>query len=47
LQIVRKLLPALPGIFLRSLGIRVDLAQQHLQDRSDELDELIDGLLRK
>jgi hypothetical protein len=47
LQLVRKLLPALPGKLLRSLGIRIDLAQQHLQDRSDELDDLIDGLLRK
>jgi len=47
LQLVRKLLPALPVILLRSLGIRVDLAQQHLQDRSDELDDLIDGLLRR
>lgn len=47
LQLVRKLLPALPVLLLRSLGVRVDLAQQHLQDRSDELDDLIDGLLRK
>lgn len=47
LQIVRKLLPALPNMFLRGLGIRVDAAQQHLQDRSDELDDLIDGLLRR
>jgi hypothetical protein len=47
LQLVRKLLPALPAMLLRGLGIRIDLAQQHLQDRSDELDDLIDGLLRK
>jgi hypothetical protein len=47
LQLVRKLLPALPGMLLASLGIRVDLAQQHLQDRSNEIDDLIDGLIRR
>jgi len=47
LQLVKKFLPALPAILLRSLGIRIDLAQQHLQDKSDELDDLIDGLLRR
>ena len=47
LQLVRKLLPALPVMLLRGLGIRIDLAQQHLQDRSDEIDDLIDGLLRR
>ncbi|MBI1262766.1 MAG: hypothetical protein GC184_13690 [Rhizobiales bacterium] len=47
LQLVRKLLPALPAMLLRSLGIRVDAMQQHLQERSDDLDDLIDGLLRR
>ncbi len=47
LQLVQRFLPALPAMLLRSLGIRVDLAQQHLQDKSDEMDNLIDGLLRR
>ncbi len=47
LQLVRKFLPALPAILLRSIGVRIDLAQQHLQDKSDELDDLIDGLIRR
>jgi hypothetical protein len=47
LQLVQRLLPALPALLLRGLGIRVDLAQQHLQDKSDEIDNLIDGLLRR
>jgi len=47
LQLVQRLLPALPALFLRGLGIRIDLAQQHLQDKSDEIDTLIDGLLRR
>ncbi len=47
LQLARKLLPALPAMLLRSLGIRIDAAQQHLQERSDEIDDLIDGLLRR
>lgn len=47
LQLVCKFLPALPAIFLQSLGIRIDPALQHIQDRSDEIDDLIDGLLRR
>jgi hypothetical protein len=47
LQLVRKFLPALPAMLLQSLGIRVDAVQQHLENRSGEIDDLIDGLLRR
>jgi hypothetical protein len=47
LQLARKFLPALPAMLLQSLGIRVDAVQQHLEHRSTEIDDLIDGLLRR
>lgn len=47
LQLVQRLLPILTSQFLGALGIRFDPLQVAFQERSDELDELIEGLVRR
>ncbi|MGH9808113.1 MAG: hypothetical protein ACRD9W_12790 [Terriglobia bacterium] len=47
LRLVQKLLPVLTSQLLKSFGINFDPLQVQFQERSDELDDLIDGLVRR
>ena len=44
---VMRLLPALPSGLMEVLGIRMAPAQRYLSDRSNEIDNFLDGLLKK
>jgi hypothetical protein len=44
---VLKLLPALPSVLMERLGIRIAPAIRFLSERSNEIDDFLDGLLKK
>jgi hypothetical protein len=44
---VSRFLPALPSVLIEILGIEVAPRQKFIRDRSDEIDDLLDGLLKK
>jgi hypothetical protein len=44
---VLNVLPVLPAVLMERLGIRIAPAQQYLMDKSNEIDALLAGLIKK